>query len=429
MALLNLSLVTRTLVKLVHEAAAASGAAPSPLNVTSLPPDKLTEDNSLGIYLYHLVEEAALKNQPWRSRPDRPIRHSPIGLNLHYVVTARSLATDNGDAEGPYREQLLMGLAVKALHDYPIIDELTEIGGAKILDAGLVGDENRLRLSLRHVPANEAVSFWTAGSQALRLSAYYEVSVVIVEPEEPAAAGGRVLTTGLETFIGGLPRLSASRSIVTFTIPGEATARNIEVQPAQPAIGDELVLVGSGLGGAAVELMVRASGGAAAVAAGPTWGVSALGDRVYARVQDLLDSAPTMPGAYAASVAITRTRTLADGSSRSTTVLSNETPFQIVPAVATVGTPSAGVFTITGGLYADPTRPLAHPSQPSVRASIANVELSAGTAGSLAPGEFARTSATAIEMALPAGAVSGQFLPVRVIVNGGESPPAWVVVP
>ncbi|MBK9036246.1 MAG: DUF4255 domain-containing protein [Myxococcales bacterium] len=420
MALLDLSRVTRTLVTLVREVIAASPASPTPLNVTSLPPDKFTEDNSVGIYLYHLSEEAAVKNQPWRGRPDTPIRYSPLALNLHYVVTASSTATDE---HGPYREQQLMGLAVKALHDYPVIDDATEVLGVKILDSLLVGDENKLRIALRHVPVSEAVSYWTAGSHALRLSAYYEVSVVLLEPEEPVAAAGRVLTWGVETFIGGLPRLTASRSTVRFTIPGEPSARAIEVQPAQAAIGDEVVVFGTGLGGGSLELVVRGPGWPAGAVVGPGWGVSGAGDQVYFTVQDLIDALPTLPGAYTAAVRITRTATLPDGRAHTTTVSSNETPFQIAPAVRTITGPVAGVFTIDGGLFADATATVV------TRVSVAAMVLAPGTLGALAAGEFAIASASTIEFTLPTGAPSGEHLPVRVIVNGSESPPRWVQVP
>lgn len=419
MALLDLSRVTRTLVTLVREVITASPASPAPLVVTSLPPDKLTEDNSVGIYLYHLSEEAAVKNQPWRGRPDTPIRYSPLGLNLHYVVTAFSTATDE---HGPYREQQLMGLAVKALHDYPVIDDATELFGVKILDSLLVGDENKLRVSLRHVPVSEAVSYWTAGSHALRLSAYYEVSVVLLEPEEPTAARGRALSWGVETFLGGLPRLTGSRSTVRFTIPGETTVRAIEVQPAQAAIGDEVVLFGTGLGGGTVDVLVRGPGWADAVAVGPAWGVSGAGDRVFFAIAELIDAISTLPGAYTAAVRLTRTITAADGRTSTATVSSNETPFQIAPAVAITG-PVAGVYTITGGRFSDPATPVV------TRVSVAALVLTAGAAGALNPGEFAIGSPTEITFALPLGAASGAHLPVRVIVNGSESPPAWVQVP
>lgn len=424
MALLDLSLVTRTLVKLVDEAIKASPAAPAAHVVTSLPPDKLADDNSVSIYLYHVVEEAALRNQPWRGRPDSPIRFSPLALNLHYVVSAFSTATNANDPFGPYREQLLMGLAMKALHDYPVVDDATRIGGVSILDTNLVGDENKLRLAFRHVPAAEAVSYWTAGSQPLRLSAYYEVSVVLVEPEDPATVGGRVLGRNVEMFIGGLPRLEASRSTLSLTIPGEAAPRTFEVQPAQAAIGDEITFFGTGLGGGAIELIVRGPGWSTAHPVGPTWGTGAVGDRVLATVQSLIDGLPALPGAYTAAVQLSRTTTLPDGKTTSLAVLSNETPFQIVPAIDSVGAPSpTGVFTITGGLYSDPTTPMV------VRPSISSVVLVPGIAGSLAPGEFAVTSATTMQMRIPAGATPGTKLPVRVIINGSESPPQWVQVP
>lgn len=432
MAFLDLSLVTRTLVRLVDEVVKISpvrpGLPPAPpvtVTVTSLPPDKLQDDNMIGIYLYHLAEEGALKNQPWRGRPETPIRYSPLGLNLHYVVTAHSTVNDQ---YGPYREQLLLGIALKALHDYPVVDDYTTIGGTPILDGDLLGDDNQLRLSLRHVPAAEAVSYWTAGSQPLRLSAYYEVSVALIEPDEPTVAGGRTLTWGVETFIGGLPHLTASRSTVTFTIPGESSARKVEVQPAQVALGDELALVGTGLGGGVIDVEVRGPGWAAPSTVEPTWGVSAVGGQVYVTIRDQLGGVPTLPGAYTAAVAITKTTTLANGSTKVTTVQSNQTPFQIVPEVV-VGAvaPLTGVFAVTGGLFADPRTTDAVPVV--VRPSIGGLQLTAGTLGALVPGEFAVVSPTELQLRLPPGAVSGLDLPVRVIIDGSESAPAWVRVP
>lgn len=423
MALLDLSLPTRSLVRLVDEFVKVSPVKPSqPVNVTSLPPDKLQEaDNSIGIYLYHVVEEAAYKNLTWSKRPSDDPRFVPLGINLHYIVSAHSSMQE---PHGAYREQLLMGMALKAMHDHAIIDDFTEIAGHKILDPSLLGDENALRLSLRHVPVNEAVSYWTAGSQPLRLSAYYEVSVILIEPDEPTTAGGRVLTTGIETFIGGLPRLSTSRSTVTFTIPGETSPRAVEVQPAQVAIGQEMALLGSGLGGGAIELRVRGPGWADAVPVGPTWGVNGVGDLVFATVQSLIETRSALPGSYTAALAITRIDQLSGGQTQTTVVPSNETPFQIVPAVTAVGAVSAtGEFSVTGGLFADPSLPPDY-----VRCSIADVVL-VQHAAPLSAGQFRVVSETQIDMCLPAGTVSGADLPFRIIINGAESAPRWVHVP
>jgi hypothetical protein len=421
MALLDLSQVTRTLVKALDEAVKASPVSPGSAQtttVTSLPPDRLTGtgDSVLGVYLYHVVEEAALKNQVWPGRPPAP-RFVPLGLNLHYLVCAHS---DLPDEKGPYREQLLMGIALKALHDNAIIDEATTINGVPVLATPLVGEENRLRLALRHVPVTEAISFWTSGSQPLRLCAYYEVSVVLLEPDEPATATGRVLAYGIETFVGGLPRLHTTRSSSTFTIPGETAPRVLDVQPAQVAIGEALTLVGSGLGSGPIALRVRGDGWPAPREVDPAWGVSGLGDQVFATVQADADGAPVLPGAYAASIVATRTTELSDGTTRTFTVVSNETPFQVVPEVTPGAVAATGVFAISGRRFA----PAAE-----TRVSIASEQLVAGTAGSLQPGQFAVTSETAIEVRLPAGLVSGDSVPVRVTIRGAESAPRWVKVP
>ena len=422
MALLDLSLVTRSLVRLVDEAIKLSPAKPvQPVTVTSMSPDRLAGDNVVGLYLYHLVEQAAHKNQVWRGRPDHPIRFSPLGLDLHYVVCAKSELTEE---QGPYREQLLMGLALKALHDYPIIDDATTIGSATILDAALVGEENRLRLALRHVPVNEAISYWTAGSQPLRLSAYYEVSVVLLDREEVARGGGRVLTYGIDVLAGGLPRLATTRSTVRFAIPGEPPPREVEVQPAQVALGEEVTLLGTGLGGGAIALRVRASGWSTAREVGAGWGVNGGGDRVFATIHGDVDGEPTIPGTYTASLAVTRQGVRADGTAYTTTLLSNETPFLVTPAITAIGPVAGGVFAITGGLFADPRTPpqvAVH-----VRASIGGVQLVPGAPGALQEGEFAVVSPTEIELRLPPGALPGQPLPIRIEVQGAEAAPRWV---
>jgi hypothetical protein len=421
MALLDLSLVTKTLIEIVKRAIAASPAKPGgTLNITALPPDRLEDlDNAVGIYLYHFVEEGTLKNHVWPNRPQPPLRNAPIALNLHYVISSHSTATES---EGPYREQLLMGLATKALHDFPIVKDDTEVGGFKVMHPSMIGGDNKIHIALRHIPINEAVSYWTAGSKALRLSTYYEVAVVLLEPEEPTKASGRVLTYGVDTFVGGLPRLDGSRNTISFTIPGETSARSVELSPAQAAIGDSFTLSGRGFGSGTLDLFVRGPGVPQAVSVGSTWGASAFGDEITATVQPTIGLAPSVPGTYAASLRIIRTTTLANGTTHQAVVASNETPFQIVPAVTAIGAASpAGLFSVTGRIFQGA-------AVDDVRASIGSAELKAGT-GVLNAGEFEVKTPTQIDMRIPAGASPGQWLPVRVMINGSESQPRWVQAP
>lgn len=424
MALLDLSLVTSALVKLLDEnikASPAWGAIPG-LSVTGLPPDKLAGDATLGLYLYHVSENATYRNQTWPGRPDSPIRYLPMGIDLHYVVSAHS------DLEGnlsPLREQLMMGLAIKTLHDFPMIDDGTLVSGVPVFPTMLQGGENRLRVTWRPVPPNEAVSYWTAGSQPLRLSAYYEVQVILLEPEEPPSGAGRVLTYNLFSFTSGLPRLDTSRSSVTFTIPTETTPRTVEVQPAQCVPGSELTLLGANLSGSSVALRVRTPTALDPVEADAGWGGVAGVDRFFASVRPTLNGATVLPGIHGAQVKVTRTFVGPDGIARDVSQVSNETPFMVVPDVISIGAVSAtGVFTLTGNTFQDPGIPVG-----SVRTYIASSQLVAGTAGALHPGEFAILSATQIEMRVPSGLASGSFVPVRIVINGAESPPRWVTVP
>jgi hypothetical protein len=424
MALLDLSLVTSALIKLLDEnikASPAWGAIPG-LTVSGLPPDRLGGDSALGMYCYHLTEDAAHKNATWAGRPTAPIRYSPMGLNLHYVLSARS------ELEGtlsPLREQLIMGLAVKTLHDYPIVDDTTQIAGVTIFPASLRGDGNRLRIQSRPVPPHEAVTYYTAGSLPMRLSAYYEVLVILLEPEEPPAGGGRVLTYNILSFVGRLPRLDTSRSSVVFTAPDQSTPTTLEVQPAQCAVGDELTLIGTNLTGDQVTLLVRRPGAAEAVEVDPAWGGVVGSDRFFATVRGTLHGAAVVPGTYGAVVKTTRAFQGSDGTTRDIERLSNETPFLIVPAVTTLGPVSpSGVFTVTGGVFQDP----ALPSAP-LRVYLADTQLEPGTAGALAPAEFAILDAEHLELRLPSGLVPGDVVPLRIVFNGAESPPRWVEVP
>src|ERR1044071_7558396 len=134
----------------------------------------------------------------------------------------------------------MLGLGVKALRDHPIIDDSTTVAGNPVLDAAIAGDGNRIRIALQPLPANEAVSYFTAGASPLRLSAYYQAQVIFLEPELPIARTSRVLRYGIQTFVGGSPPRHSARSALSFPLPGEPIPRTVAAQPAQVAEGGEL---------------------------------------------------------------------------------------------------------------------------------------------------------------------------------------------
>jgi hypothetical protein len=422
-ALLDIGAVTRTLLKVIDLSVNASPAwppLPSPkLTVSPMPPDKLTGDPVAGLYLYHLTEDPAFKNQPAPAGIEH-LRFTPMALDLYYVLSAHS---GDNDA-GTLTEQLIMGLAVKALRDVPMIDDSTMIGGVTVLDPAIRGDDNRLRITLQPVPAAEAVSYWTAGSSPLRLSAYYQASVIMLEPDTPPRGAGRVLQYGIQTFTTGTPRLDTSQSVVTYRLPGETQDRSIVAQPAQVTQlggGDLFTLLGSGLAGGTATLLLRQISAAATLVADAAWQVQVTAEGVTARVQTTASGSPTPPGLYAASVQIARQVRLPDGSIRVINQISNALPIAIAPGISALGAPNpAGQFTITG---------IGFTPAAGVTLYLGADRAGPGNPAALNPGEFAVLSATSLLARLPAGTPSATIVPVRVIVSGSEGPPQWVIAP
>ena len=423
--LLDVSLVTRTLISLVdkHIAASPEAAKVNPLTVSAEPFDKLTGNHTVGLYLYHVIEDPHFKNLPAITSDVPPIRYTPMGLNLHYQLNAHS---DIQGAPGIEKEQLLMGLAMKALRDYPIIDDSTRIGGAQVFPAELQGTDNRFRISLLPVLPNEAMNYWNAGNQPLRLAAYYEVSVVLLEPDEARMRAGRVLLYGVYTFVRGAPRLDSSLSFTTFTIPGAASARTVEVRPAEVAIGEKLQLIGSELAGDETTLLIKSPRFANPIEVGTDWGVMATANTIFAVIQPKADGNIILPGIYSAIAKVTTRRLMPDKKMRDFNKTSNETPFIITPRVDSLSAPTgAGVVTVSGTVFKDPDL-----SPDAIRVFLGPNSLVPGNVASLNPGEFGVKDESTLKFRFPVtGLTPGEQIPFRLIISGAENAPVWVNVP
>ena len=425
MTLLDISQVTRSLITLLETHVQASPVWPvgTTLTVSPDPPDTLTGDNTLGLYLYHILEDPHNKNIDPMGSDQPPIRYTPMPLLLYYQLSGHSdLATPTGS----FREQLMLGCAVKALHDYPIINDSTSIGGTAVLAPALRDRDNRLQVELRPVAADEAVNFWTAGSTPLRLAAYYEVSVIMLEPEEPISQAGRVLTYNVFAFPSQTPRIDSSANTLSFTIPGESAPREITLRPAQVPIGGTVRFDGSSFNGDSTALLLNNTLWDEPVEVDSTaWAVQMTAERAAALVQETAGGNDIIPGTYGAIVRVIRRRTTTDGSSKDFEYLSNEAPFTISPRIDAITTPTAaGEVTVTGHLFQHPDL-----LPEAVWVYIGETQLSEGTAGSLNPGEYAITSATTLDLHLPAGLTPGQLVPFRLFINRAESPPNWIVAP
>lgn len=423
--LLDISLVSQALVSLIdkHVKASPEAGKVSPLVVTSEPSDRLAGDHAIGIYMYHISEDPHYKNLPSPSDEEPPVRYTPMGLNLYYQLTAHSGLTGETATQ---KEQIMMGLAMKALHDYPVIDDSTQIGATKVFPAALQGTDNRFRITLQPVLATEAVNYWTSGQRPLRLAAYYQVSVVLLEPEKTTSRTGRVLAYGVYSFVRGSPRLDGSKSVVAFQIPGEASARQVEVQPAEAPIGGKLSFFGSDLSGDETTLLLKNTRFAAPVEVGIEWGVSATENQIFAVVQPKAGLTNILPGIYSAIAKVTTRRLMPDKKLRAFSQTSNESPFVVTPRIDGISAPSpAGIVTVTGAVFQDADLPA---DRVEIFLGAKAVPLKGGAP--LNPGEFEVVNATTLRFRFPvAGLNSGEVVPLRLIINGAESAPNWVTVP
>ena len=168
---------------------------------------------------------------------------------------------------------------------------------------------------------------------------------------------------GVHTFVRGAARLDASRSTVTFRVPGEAIDRDVEVQPAEAPVGTGIRFHGTDLAGDETTLLLKNSRFNEPVEVGSTWGVIATDDQINATVSAQIGTFDTLPGIYSAMAKVVTRRRMPDGSFRSFPQTSNEVPFLVTPAVTnppvnTVATANAqGVVIISGGIFDHPDIP------------------------------------------------------------------------
>ena len=424
MPLLDLSLVTQALTRLIEAGVTSSQEWPvgEALKVTPEPPHKLTGERTIGFYLYYVVEVAHLKNASAAGAGDIPLRQTPMGLELRYQLTPHSTLPG---VNGTIKEQLMMGLAMKTLRDFPALDDRTEISGTPIFPPALQNRDNRLRITLQPTPPNEALQYWTTGSQPARLAAYYHVMTALFDADRPASRSGRVLSYGVHTFVRGAPRLDASRNRIQFTLPGETAPRDLELRPAEVPVGSEVVFFGTGLGGDQTQLWIRSARFPAALQVDALqWGVTATDEQVSARVQEFAGSETVLPGPYGAFVKVVTMRTASDGRARRFEHVSNETPFSVAPRIDAVSPFAGGLATVTGFNF-DPSLL----RDDAIQVFLGEHALVRRDTGTPAAGEFRPLSAASLTFRLPASAPAGATLPLRILVNRAESAPRWVVVP
>lgn len=156
-----------------------SAALPGTL-VTARPPDRARSQvgvNQVNIFLYQTTPNLAWRNM--KTTAPTP----PLALNLHYLL---SVYGANDDDPEPASHSLL-ALAMKILHDAPVLS-VAELRSS-LPGSAIHQQAERIRITPQPLTVDEMSKLWTMFQAPYRLSAAYEVSVVLIGADALASEG------------------------------------------------------------------------------------------------------------------------------------------------------------------------------------------------------------------------------------------------
>jgi hypothetical protein len=200
------------------------------VTVTTLPPDKVVQQNGVEITQLNLFMRHITPNLGWRNEnlPSRDgaararLGNPPLALNLHYLISAYGAAD--------LHAEILLGHAMQMLHENPAIPREAirkalqpapdDVGTLppwlrSLRDSGLENQIEQLRITPEFLSTEEMSKFWTSTLAHYRPSAAYEVSVVLIQAEDPKPNPLPVLVRNLKA----LPNLTPPSPTLSAVVP------------------------------------------------------------------------------------------------------------------------------------------------------------------------------------------------------------------
>ncbi|MBS0150784.1 MAG: DUF4255 domain-containing protein [Nitrospira sp.] len=230
-------------------------------HVTVRPLDKApvgiaADKQRINLFLYQALPDAAFRNMemPGRAKSGET-GHPPLPLTLYYLLTAYS-----GDEQDDTKSHALLGEAMRIFHDHPLLGA-GEIRDAVTADRDLAASDladqvERLRITLQPLLFEEMSKLWTTFQIHYRLSAAYQVSVVLIESTRPVRTPLPVLMRGKDDR-GVMVQPDLTPPFPTLTevaVPKRepsqklADMTKLPKQPPTALLGDELLIKGHHLG-------------------------------------------------------------------------------------------------------------------------------------------------------------------------------------
>jgi Pvc16 N-terminal domain len=240
---LAIGAVTATLRSLLETEIANEGGG---LRVTTLPPEKAQIFNTtdgegrINLFLYQTLLNPAWRNtiSPRQVKPNES-GFPPLGLDLFYLVTAYEKA----DGDSSVLAHRMLGRAMLVLHDHPLLgaDEIRAV----VPDNDLADQIERVRITPHAMSLEDLSKLWMIFQTGYRISAAYQVSLVLIDSRRSARTPLPVLTRG-EDDSG--PKAQAD------LVPPFPALLSVTLPDDQPStrVGDEVSLGGVHLDGDSV---------------------------------------------------------------------------------------------------------------------------------------------------------------------------------
>jgi hypothetical protein len=329
---LAVSAITRALRNLMIDGVKLDdGAVPLTLTKglehTTLPLHRIREqfkvENVVNVLLYRIEPNAAWRNHPLPSQT-RPGESGPppLAINLGYLITAY------GEEDREEVGHFILAQAMRVLHDHPFV---TRDRLKTALEAAHVHDQlENVKITPHTLNVEELSKLWTVFQTQYRLSAAYEVTVVLIDSRVPLKSALPVLKRGPDDR--GVDAVASAPPLLASAVPASGFP--------SVRLGEELVVSGERLDGTGLKARVRHPLLANPIDLDVT-PVSASTIRLTIPDASVAGTAAKWPaGLYSLSLLVTNP----SGTSWTT----NDVPFALAPSITVAPlTHAAGTFAVT----------------------------------------------------------------------------------
>jgi len=258
------------------------GASVGEVTVSTLPPDRIDADaekkSRLNLFMYQVTPNQGWRNVGLPSRDAEGVRLSnpPLGLDLHYLLTAYGIEE--------FHAEILLGYGMQLLHETPVLTRSAirrslappspVVGGSSLPEAmkalftsELAEQVEQIKIAPSSLSTEEISRMWSAFGAKYRPTSVYQVSVVLIESrgstksalpvrarkikvipfKQPIIQELMSQASSADPILSGQPILAGYNLVLVGTqLSGEVTrvaVAGVEVPQAQTVVSDTQIIV------------------------------------------------------------------------------------------------------------------------------------------------------------------------------------------